>query len=274
MRTPWPIWGGKGRVAAAVWRRWGDPAYYFEPFVGAGAVLLGRPRPGKYEFIGDLDGLISNFWRSTKYAPHEVAEWADDPPNGIDKVARLNYLESRLPELVARLEADTDYHDARLAGYYAYTQSLSVYGGGSHNGPSLRLDRPAGFMRERARGTLYDYVRQLAQRLANVTVYHGHWGRMARCALRMPGRDTGVFLDPPYGKASGRRPGLYTTDSHSVARYVKRWALAAAKTGVRVALCGYDGEHDDMPADWEEFPWASQWGQTRERIWFSPPAGT
>jgi hypothetical protein len=85
----------------------------------------------------------------------------------------------------------------------------------------------------------------------------------------MPGRDTAIFLDPPYGKASGRRPGLYTTDSLSVARHVKRWALAAAKLRVKVALCGYDGEHK-MPRDWEELAWEGRWGGSKERIWFSP----
>jgi site-specific DNA-adenine methylase len=251
-----------------VWSRLGDPDYYFEPFVGAGAVLLGRPRPGQYEFIGDLDGLIANFWRATKYAPHEVAEWADGPPNGIDKVARDGYLQRQVPSLVARLEQDPDYYDTKLAGWYAYSQSIGFFGG-SHAGRSMRLDRPSGFMRERYRGTLYDYVRQLAERLSNVTVYHGSWHRLARCALRMRDRDTACFLDPPYSKASGRRPGIYNTDSLSVARKVKRWAVAAAKCGIRVALCGYAGEHD-MPADWEEVAWTSQWGRDKERIWFSP----
>ena len=48
MRTPFPYFGGKGRIAAEVWQRFGDPSYYFEPFGGALAVLLGRPTPGKY----------------------------------------------------------------------------------------------------------------------------------------------------------------------------------------------------------------------------------
>jgi hypothetical protein len=124
-------------------------------------------------------------------------------------------------------------------------------------------------MRERRLGTLCDYVRQLSERLSNVTVYYGNWTRLARCALRMRDRDTAIFLDPPYSKASGRRPGLYRTDSLSVAPYVKRWALAAAKLGIKVALCGYAHEHD-MPADWEEVAWTSQCGGDKERIWFSP----
>jgi site-specific DNA-adenine methylase len=267
LRTPWPIWGGKGRVAEGVWRRFGDPTNYFEPFVGGGAVLLARPHHGRHEYIGDLDALISNFWRAAKHAPDEVAGWADDPPSAIDKIARFNYLESRLPELVARLEADPDYYDTKLAGWYAYTQSLAFYGGWESR--SMRLDGPTGFFRERSRGTLRQYVRRLAERLSNVTLFHGNWTRLARCALRMRPRDTAIFLDPPYSKGSGRRPGLYTTDSLSVARYVKRWAVAAAKLGVKVALCGYDGEHE-MPPDWEEITWGAQFGGEKERIWISP----
>jgi site-specific DNA-adenine methylase len=169
--TPFAYWGGKHRPAEAVWSRFGDPSYYFEPFPGAGSVLLARPRPGKYEYLADGDANVANFWRAEKHAPDEVAQWADDPPSSINKTARLHYLESRRPQLVARLEADPDYYDTRLAGYYAYTQSLAFYGGRETR--SLRLDRPSGFFRERSRGTLYSYVRRLAERLSNVTIYYG-----------------------------------------------------------------------------------------------------
>jgi len=49
---------------------------------------------------------------------------------------------------------------------------------------------------------------------------------------------------------------------------------------MRIALCGYAGEHD-MPASWPVFEWSTQGGygnngevqtgnKRRERIWFSP----
>src|SRR6202011_3430593 len=113
------------------------------------------------------------------------------------------------------------------------------------------------------------YVRQLAERLSQVVIYHGHWDRLARCALRTRERPTAVFLDPPYTAASGRQAGIYRTDSPTVAHYVHRWALAAAQLGVKVALCGYAGEYT-IPSTWTEYAWNSQFGRGRERVWFSP----
>jgi len=252
-----------------VWNYLGDPAYYYEPFAGGLAVLLARPRPGQYEFVGDTDGLITNFWRAAKADPDLVSEWADEPPNSIDRVARLGYFQQNLPWLVARLGADPHFYDVKLAGWYAWWQSCAIYG--DCKTVSIRLDRPNGIFRERVRGNLHAYLRQLSARLSNVVIYHGHWDRLARCALRNRDRDTAVFLDPPYTAASGRQPGIYRSDSHAVGRYVHRWAVAAAKLGVKVALCGYAGEYE-IPASWTEHVWTSMLGRGRgrERIWFSP----
>jgi ADP-ribosylglycohydrolase len=35
MRTPFPYFGSKSRIAPEIWQRFGDPGYYFEPFGGA-----------------------------------------------------------------------------------------------------------------------------------------------------------------------------------------------------------------------------------------------
>ena len=47
-KAPFPWFGGKARIAAQVWQRFGDVRNYVEPFFGSGAVLLNRPRP----FVG------------------------------------------------------------------------------------------------------------------------------------------------------------------------------------------------------------------------------
>ena len=93
---------------------------------------------------------------------------------------------------------------------------------------------------------------------------------------------TGVLLDPPYADTADRDASLYREDSLSVAHDVRRWAIANGDNPLlRIALCGYEGEHD-MPSSWECVPWKAKGGYAgqskqhdnpnakRERIWFSP----
>jgi hypothetical protein len=67
-----------------------------------------------------------------------------------------------------------------------------------------------------------------------------------------------------------------------VAHDVREWAIANGDNPLlRIALCGYDGEHV-MPESWECVEWKAKGGygsqgngsgrenSGRERIWFSP----
>ena len=47
LKSPFPWYGGKSKVAKIVWERFGDTANYVEPFAGSLAVLLSRPVPEK-----------------------------------------------------------------------------------------------------------------------------------------------------------------------------------------------------------------------------------
>jgi hypothetical protein len=70
----------------------------------------------------------------------------------------------------------------------------------------------------------------------------------------------------------------------SIAAEVRDWAIAnAGNPDLRIALCGYDGQHD-MPDDWAVEEWSAAGGYSstaegdtqgklnrhRERVWFSP----
>jgi len=88
---------------------------------------------------------------------------------------------------------------------------------------------------------------------------------------------TAVLLDPPYDQS--RRSVCYNED-HDISADVRAWALAhGGDPKFRIALCGYEGEHE-MPASWECVPWVAGGGYGRsergkgnrrqERIWFSP----
>jgi hypothetical protein len=264
MNTPFPYFGGKTRIAGDVWRRFGDPAYYYEPFAGSLAVLLNRPTIGRYEHVGDLDGMIVNFLRAVKADPAMVARHADYPAVSIDLEARIQWLNRRGGVLCQELLADPDYYDAKCAGWYAWERSVRILGGGK----ALKLGRNAGV--RRSGQTVEDYFASLASRLKQVTVFQGDWMRLARAALReSKNAACAIFLDPPYTAGSGRQSNLYDQDSQKVGHYVQRWAVEAASPSLRIALCGFEDEYD-MPRNWIEMPWKSQYSGVKERVWFSP----
>jgi hypothetical protein len=127
------------------------------------------------------------------------------------------------------------------------------------------------------------WLQALADRLREVRVCCGDWSRVLgpTPTVKQAGI-TGVLLDPPYADTAGRDSDLYACDSLSVAHAVLEWAIAQGDDPrLRIALCGYDGEHD-MPARWTVHAWSTQGGYNqqgpqankenrhRERVWFSP----
>ncbi len=120
LKAPFPWFGGKSRVAADVWARFGDTPNYVEPFAGSMAVLLGRPKDHarKIETVNDLDGFVANFWRAVAHDPEAAAGWADWPIIEADLNARHAYLVSQRESLLRRLEGDPDFYDARIAGWW------------------------------------------------------------------------------------------------------------------------------------------------------------
>ncbi len=104
-----------------VWSRFGDVKNYVEPFFGSGAMLLGRPQPfDGVETINDLDGFVSNFWRSIALSPEETAKHAAWPVNENDLHARHSWLVSQKDSLGPKLEGNPEYHDPKIAGWWVW----------------------------------------------------------------------------------------------------------------------------------------------------------
>lgn len=133
-----------------------------------------------------------------------------------------------------------------------------------------------------ARGGLLHWFEDLASRLRRVRVCCGDWHRILGPSPTFHIGTTGVFLDPPYSAGADRDPSIYGQEDLDVAHKVREWALEnGANPKLRIALCGYEGEHD-MPSSWSKLSWTSQGGygaqarargranRDRERIWFSP----
>jgi DNA adenine methylase len=299
-KAPFPWFGGKSRVADLVWERFGDVPNYVEPFAGSLAVLLGRPYPPNTETVNDLDCMIANFWRALQADPHAVASYADNPVNEADLTARHYWLTSRV-EFRERMKTDPDYYDPKIAGWWVWGQSCWIGSGwcagalyrkrphlwnagmgvhrqlphltGVGNGVHQHLDEHGG---------LHDYMQRLACRLRKVRVCCGDWSRVLGPSPTFKHGLTGVFLDPPYSDEANRDEHLYTEEDLTIAHRVREWAIEHGDNPLlRIALCGYEGEHT-MPDSWECVPWKAHGGygsqgdnnarmnSAKERIWFSP----
>ena len=129
MNSPFPYFGGKRTVAAAVWARLGSPKQYIEPFCGSAAVLLAAPRPAALEVVCDGSGFIANFWRAVKHQPAAVAEWADYPVSHIDLGARHGWLMAQRDRIGAEMQ-DPDWPgDAKVAGWWLWGQCCWIGSG-------------------------------------------------------------------------------------------------------------------------------------------------
>ena len=290
LRAPFPWFGGKRKVAAAVWERFGTVRNYVEPFFGSGAVLLGRPNVEGNETINDLDGYVANFWRAVKASPDVVAEWADNPVNENDLHARHVWLLKQRETLQARLEGDPDFYDAKIAGWWVWGMACWIGSGFcSGNGPwwadeegklvhlgnngrgvnrkLVHLGNGQGVNRQLVHlgdngqgdrhAALVEWMRDLAARLERVRVASGDWSRVCGPSVTFKHGLTAVFLDPPYADTASRTADVYREDSLDVAHAVREWAIENGKNPLlRIALCGYEGEHE-MPADWSVHAWSA-----------------
>jgi len=302
MNSPFPYFGGKRTVAAAVWARLGSPAQYIEPFCGSAAVLLACPRPAALEVVCDGSGFIANFWRSVKHQPGAVAEWADYPVSHIDLGARHGWLMAQRDRIGSAMQ-DPDWPgDAKVAGWWLWGQCCWIGSGwcdwfgqiphASDAGMGVQAIGRIPHASDAGRGvqaigkiphagnagrgadalltscgrTAWAWLHRIADRLERVRVVHGDWSRCLN--NHFGGDDTAVFLDPPYRSYEA----LYGK-AGAVADAVESWARE--NEHLRIALCGH--RDDYKLAGWDAVEWSRgrltySGGQTTdsECVWYSP----
>lgn len=150
-----PYFGGKKRVAAEVWERFGEVRTYTEPFFGSGAVLLSRPAavpdakgniPTRYESVNDADCFLSNFWRAVKLDPDTVAQHADYPSDETHLFSTHMWLlrEAERVNLGDRLIADPEFFDAKIAGRWVWGACWWIGSGWCSGDGPWRIDGESG----------------------------------------------------------------------------------------------------------------------------------
>ena len=281
LTAPFPWYGGKRRIAAQVWERFGEVGVYVEPFAGSLAVLLHRATAAAREVVCDTDGGLCNFWRAVRWAPDEVAYWADWPTVHDDLTARHAWLVEWCGRRAGQLSRDPEYFDAKAAGWWVWGASLWIgsewchragrpgvgaqrrqvpYVGGKGGGQGVAAQRRqvpnmgvkcggrgVGAQRT-SRPDLVAWMRALAGRLEGVVVLNRPWGSAVTDTVlqQTPSAHkppVGVFLDPPYIGTS-----TYG-DGGDAAAEAFRWAIDHGDRH-RVAYCAHAGDFA-WPAGWD-----------------------
>jgi hypothetical protein len=302
IKPPYPYFGGKMAARDLIWQRLGYTLNRVDPFFGGGSFLWIDPgfdwqagdwrddRP-RIETANDIDGFIANFWRAVQCDPAAVAEYADRPVNENDLHAIHSWLINNPPD-TARLEADPDYYDAKIAGWWVWGVCVwigsgfcsgkgpwQVVDGRLINGNAGRginrqlphlgnagqgINRQLPHLGNAGRGInrkrhewLTFYFERLQDRLREVRVCCGDWRRVLGPTPTTKQGLTAVFLDPPYSTPD--RDDVYNHDSFEVAAGVRQWAIDHGDDPLlRIALCGYDDF--DMPPGWTLETWSTQGG--------------
>ena len=308
LKAPFPYFGGKSGAVEQVWQAFGDVRNYVEPFMGSAAMLLGAPDGKRIETANDFDGFVANFWRAIAHDPAAVAHFADWPCNEVDLFSRHSWLVRTQGNLSDKLNADPDFYDAKVAGWWAWGACnwighgwCSGTGPWVHDGTAIVDSRKLPHLGNSGQGInrqlphlgnsgqggehprtafIREWMQTLHARLRDVRVTCGDWQRVCKDSVTTRHGMTGLFLDPPYEKgamdygAGGMGLGI--------AKDVQTWCAANGDNPkLRIVLCGHIGEHDALlEHGWHIRKWKARKGyaltaeavanSAGETLWCSP----
>ena len=304
LAAPFPYFGAKSGACETVWAAFGDVQNYVEPFFGSGAMLLGAPDGKRVETVNDFDGMVANFWRAIAADPEAVAHHADWPVNEVDLVARHGWLVRQIETLRSNLEADPDFYDAKIAGWWCWGACNWIGSGWCsgtgpwvlQDGEMIKGDAGKGINRQLPhlsagqginrttqqprREYIVNWFFALHARLRDVRVACGDWSRVVKDSVTSRHGLTALFLDPPYAK--GDMDYGAGGMGQNIAVDVRNWCAANGDNDkLRIVLCGHAGEHDDLLLQgWHTRKWAARKGyaltdeavanSAGETIWCSP----
>lgn len=254
----------------AAWWIWGACLW-----IGSGWCALGTGPSTKIVRLGNLgQGVHAQSIEPSEQVPHLTT--AGMGLHAREQIIRLgNRGHGVDAEYVSRPSEKIPTLDAtgKGGGRPSLSEQLPHMGGtGMDHGRGVHASTSASTENIRA------WMLALCERMRRVRVANGDFERVLTPAVTFNHGLTGVLLDPPYAEGAD---DLYGHHDKTVSARARRWALEAGSNPLlRIAFCGYEGEHGPDPfPGWREVRWKASGGygnnngnEYRERIWLSPHA--
>ena len=304
--------GAKRQIALKTWEILGNPDIYIEPFFGGGSMLLLRPGPPKLEIVNDLHCMIVNFWRSVQQAPEKIAEiLANTPMAEAEMKARSIWILRQIDDedLNLRIMGDVNYCRPDLAAWWVWGINLIMIHedwcnkkgswwvdqegklckneNGGISGTRIDLTNYNGVLKKDM--DVLQWLKTLQSRFKQVRVLCGDWKRSIMFRKdKINKTKIAIYLDPPYSTTkTSRDEGCYKvsfmpSQDSCPSEEVNQFAIKyASYPNIRIAVCGYVGEHDNLARHgYRPMRWKANGGWARkeskgsvnrkmEVIWFS-----
>ena len=253
--------GGKQYLARRLVKLLPPHVHYVEPFAGGLAVLFEKPFDGVSEVVNDLNGDLTNFWRTLQ--DEKLFEGFHR------RVAAVPFSEKEWQDASAAMRNPSEDPVERAAAFFiACRQSMS---GRMVSFAPLSRTRTRRGMNEQSSAwwRVVDGLPEVHLRLRRVTVLN----RPALDVVRtQDGKETLFYLDPPYLHET--RATTYEYGDHEMTAAQHEELLAAlAKIEGRFLLSGYDNplyERFAKENGWSvaafELPNNSASGKTKRRM--------
>lgn len=227
MKTAFPYYGGKSRIAERVVDLLSPHRIYVEPYCGSAAVLLAK-RTSAHEIINDLDGNVVAFFEALRDQPDELHRLLALTPYSAEEYLKASH-------------TDGDISQIERARRFMIRTSQSVNAAGNGGSAGWALSTSRNQSRPGTFAGAVDRLPQVAERLRRVAVMNTDAIEVVRRWAGNP--EAAIYADPPYLASTRRTVGrsAYRMDIASD-RHHEDLLSVIADAKAQVILSGYASE--------------------------------
>jgi DNA adenine methylase len=247
MKTPLKTHGGKAYLASKIVALMPKHTRYLEPYAGGLSVLLAKPCEGVSEYVNDLNGELTNFWRVLKQTPDRMLRALWGTP-----VSQQEFIEAKAFLSSANLQDPVN----RATAFFTVIRQSRQGLGKDYATPTSRTRRG---MNETCSAwwSAIEGLPEVHQRLARVQIYNMDAVELIR---KLDSPELLIYADPPYLHETRSTTKEYGKFEMNEAAHVAMLEVLNTTVKARVMISGYPSHlYERYLSGWDrvEFPTAN-----------------